>query len=173
MNKSINKEVTAFLLTLISDELEIPVSALLSKSQEHKIFKGLTMATYILSNYYGLKPTEIAEEYHKLGWMKSRMAIYRSLSRSNSFYASDSDYRFYIASFVDKLDLAENSKVISKHEDEKIYTVKGRILSKLISVDNGAHLIRLEKFLDVFLKRMYIEETQYKKNEKEWLTTEV
>lgn len=146
------------LLKLICQEYEVTQEYLFSDARRGKIQEPLNMMTYILSVRYGWETAKIHKFYVSKGSKKGKASLYHHLKKGahdTHFYEYS---RVVLERIVSDVDQARQINVLEDPSKKEIYSVRGRIMTKLTSVKSLGRLCEFEHILDKHLQVNYLQE---------------
>tara|TARA_R110000851_G_scaffold27764_4_gene77860 strand:+ start:3017 stop:3520 length:504 start_codon:yes stop_codon:yes gene_type:complete len=158
------------LLSLICQEYDVEESYIMSTSRDDIIQEPLAMMSYILAIDYGITVVHIHEFYKSKGFPKQRQTVYGQIRRAQKNFRRSSAYNDMKSSLIHGLEMALNTGIIELNED--IYAIRGRVVHKLMALDDSRVLGKVERQLNSYLKTEFIKKGQFEENKKEaWVTT--
>ena len=155
-------------LALICQELEIEEDFLLSDRKFKKISYALSLMTYILVTNCKMTVAEVIVYYNKKGLNRTRTSLYHHLKVCTKRDKTSDDFRFVHESIINSLSIAEEQGIVD-NGDRNNHEAKGRLISKIVCLENISNVFSIEKQVDSLLKAEFINETQFKET-KAWVT---
>jgi hypothetical protein len=159
------------LLALVCQEFELEEDFILSKCRNHHLQNAISMCTYILVSHYGKTIIEVHNFYVSKGYKKTRATLYRNMKRAHHNIRQYSSFRELKSSLIEGVEIALVQGLIVP-TDEDIHAMKGRIVSKMMTLRDHTYLTKMESQVDSYIKAEFINKRQYEKNPKKetWLT---
>lgn len=158
------------LLALTCQEFDIEEDLLMCNSRHDRIQNPLGMLTYLLFTEYDKSVVEVHRFYTTHGYEKTRATLYCYLRRGERNIKRFQSYRDLRDSLIEGVEIAKNHGIIEGHE-QSLHQITGRIISKLMQLENKSFLFKLERTTDNYLKTEFIEKRQYEKpKDKTWIS---
>jgi len=155
-------------LALICQEYDIEESFLLSNRKFDVILNALATMTFMLVTDYDKTVIQVHDFYVKKGMNRSRSALYHHIKICKRRDMASEAFREIRASIINGVELAQE-KNITHTASNVIYETKGRVISKLVALDNISNIISLEKQIDNLLKAEFLNTKQFEEKTKTWL----
>ena len=159
------------LLALVCQEFDIEEGLLLSRARHDYIQNAISMYSYIAVTRYQKTVVEAHAFLKSKGYSKNRETLYGQLRRAEHNIKHIYGYREIYSSLIEGVEIALVQGMIIPTESD-IHALKGRVVSKMMTLGDFANLTKLEKVVDTYIKAEFIDTRQYEKNPKKetWLT---
>ena len=144
------------LLKLICEEYEMEEEYLFSVLRKGNVQEAMATMTYILVVKYDWKVSKVHKFYVTKGYNKTRSALYNQIKNGKKNLIKYEYSRIVLERIVDELEQSISNGTVVIEEDKELHLIRGRLITKLMSVDRIKDLYALENLLDKNLQFNFI-----------------